>query len=1048
MNDCPNCPGGENHRHEYNPNPAIREIQLTEEGVWLIPRPVYPEEICVDDLKNLTTQLAVDESPNADGLPMVWNPERCRLEPGCWPDSIKVEWDSTETLEPPATDEDGNSYCQMSCGTGQVVAYEDLATGCISHLCVGGEIICLPKSIEEEGTPIDIVCYDVGSWDFPASYGGSGGDWLIFGDDYNNRACSPGPSQFAFLDKEFACWGDFGGSPGPDDGWNSLGWESPDPFEADPMIARAVDTTSHGCGRPAFRMDARFPVGTTGPITWSFNFVETSGATTFAAYDKISGDQLPVSILSEPVGSNAQVVNGPNGQQVFTNSTATGNYVLGFTPPPGVLLENVAFLIWNLAGVGGDPERVDTIALTAVPNTEDCCYTWNSVSDLVNWMNSTDPIQRAWTLNGTEICQSVGSGVGQNYGQLSSCSFSSPPSISSGTSTGGVGNGCPTCVTASQDPDTGEITINQNPGPTIKFTPGSTTEPCDPGRILPGDWPIDSRPSTFSRSPGPGGVVYDVRPGDDSEPDFYSALFAMGTTGGNGINFLLGRHEGEYRVRGGELVGGGSAPSGVAGNHNYITGELGHEIDSQGFGIDPSLAFPAIDIAAANHWDVVGLNIIGSAHYGIRLMLSQNTVGSKAKVIGNRITGTAHGGIKIRGWFEAINATPAPWGGEYWGGSYFVEADFNIIGGNRPLDTEPDEFREAVYVGAYPEWVDDSHDIWIRWNDLYEMDAELVEAKSGSYRVFVEENDLHDSVLVPGTLTTSIPVGHLVLHWWNSPPPAGHPGTNPDSHAIGNRVWNLSGANRWPIVLGGGAMTARANLGWGNEKDELIAVTHNSDAESYGDGLKVIHCNTNVGGGTYILDPENFGFPVNVDVSSNVPSNVSVDFIGPLDGTADAGEGPGSGLVPVASCTTGGNGCPDATNSCINECAGALCPDQRNECEDGAGGGGTTTVIQDRCCISYEMCSPSTERKYVVVVDTNNGVPIFGSETYYTVPELVSVPSGSLPNDLFDCYLGGPSTEVPGSGLRTFEGVLYDANDQVIAGGAGNAAINQRTTGE
>lgn len=457
-------------------------------------------------------------------------------------------------------------------------------------------------------------------------------------------------------------------------------------------------------------------------------------------------------------------------------------------------------------------------------------------------------------------------------------------------------------------------------------------EPDIVGRILCGDWAIDSC-APMACAPTGGGQQYDIPSGPGSEAAFYAALAAMNGTGGNVINFLPGPHEGEYRVRGDNIVGGGTAPDGVPGNHNCITGEPGHLIDSQGFGIDPTLAFPAIDIAAANHWNVIGLNIQGSGFYGIRYMLSENTAASPALIFGNTVTGTSHGGINVRGWFQALPGSlgVAPWGGEYWGESSHVRIECNTIGGNKPDDAEPDEFREGIYVGAFPEWVDTTHDVLIARNDIFDMTAELIEAKSGSYRVFVEDNLLHDSIIAVGTNTTSIPVGHLVLHWLNSPPPAGHPAADPQSHALRNRLWNLghlAGGPRYPIVLGGGGMTAEANIGWSNQQAEFIAVDGAPQSGTYGPGTKIIRCNSS-DGTTYVVDPDNNGWPQATSITANVPTDAAVSVIGPITGTADAGEGPGSGFAPVAPCTIPGPGCTDATGSCVNDCAGALIEDQR-----------------------------------------------------------------------------------------------------------------------
>lgn len=461
-------------------------------------------------------------------------------------------------------------------------------------------------------------------------------------------------------------------------------------------------------------------------------------------------------------------------------------------------------------------------------------------------------------------------------------------------------------------------------------------DPVEFGRILCGDWAKDrlcAEPA--DPTPTDGGRLFDIRPGADSLNDWNFAIDAMGNGGGNVVRFLPGVHPAEYRVRGDNIVGpNASAPlgkNGVSGNHNWAFGLPGHEIQASQT-IDPVFAYPAVSIEAVNYWNVVKMNITASDFYGIRLALSQNDPASPSIVGWNNISGTNHGGIKIRGWFNPIGGDT-----QNYGESSHVEVLCNDIGGPAAGTPEALEFREAIYLGAYggqapiPNWVDSTNNVRIAYNDLHDMNSDLVDLKTGTYLIVVEDNLGHDNVLAPGSNSTSFPVGHFTGQWANEPPPVGHPGADPRTIFRRNRLWNLSSAGspvRYPIALGYGTQTAEANIGWGNEADHLVAVTSSFSAGSFGSGTKTIRCNGS-DDSAYVIDPGGFGFPVSTSIAGNTPNDGAIQVIGPVTGTADAGEGPGSGFAPQAPCPLTGPGCIDATGSCTNTCAGPLMEDQR-----------------------------------------------------------------------------------------------------------------------
>ena len=272
----------------------------------------------------------------------------------------------------------------------------------------------------------------------PVCFGGiGGGSWTVFGNNVMNEPCAAQGGQFQPAVTEFACWSDFGSSPGPSQGWNSLPWQV-DTINNNPNVmgADGGSVPSHGCARPSFRTDPGFPVGTTGPLTWSFNFTQTSGQTRWAAYDKISGNQLPVTVVAAPACSNTSNEVGPNGQQIVGFATCAGAYELEFQLLPGVQAENVCFLAWNMGG--SDPatrEELITNHFEAVSSSGTCCNCWDSISQMATWLNQNDPLNHTWIVIGNDVCTQVAPGIAANYGPLDTCDGTSVPSVN------GVGGG-------------------------------------------------------------------------------------------------------------------------------------------------------------------------------------------------------------------------------------------------------------------------------------------------------------------------------------------------------------------------------------------------------------------------------------------------------------------------------------------------------------------------------------------------------------------------------------------------------------------------------
>lgn len=433
-NGCESCAGEGNQSFDIATSFAELDIRQFADGRTVFPRVLRPQNICIHKTANFDmASEPIDAS--CDHLPVVWDDETCKAIRSQWPGSSFFDWDQAANPEP---DPD---FCG-ECGPGMVFARE-LTSQCITHVCVDGEWspICGGAG-GATGPDVAQVCYDVSDWGFPASYGGGSGLWDTYGQDpAGDTVCSGGLSSFAPESAQFACWGDFGGDPGPDDGWNSLGWTA-DTINNDPNVLSATGSpnASHPCSRPAFRLDPGIPAGAAGPICWEINFTQTSGTTRVAAYDLVSGQQLPVTIVNQPAGSTANLENGPNGPQVVMNVSAPGIYKFEFAVPAGVAVENVRFLAWNMGGSNSAPETIITTDITAETPNGSCCLQWANITQLANWMTANDPGNNAWFVAGNQICSTMAPNVSTNYGDLESCDDEASPQveITNGGTVGGT----------------------------------------------------------------------------------------------------------------------------------------------------------------------------------------------------------------------------------------------------------------------------------------------------------------------------------------------------------------------------------------------------------------------------------------------------------------------------------------------------------------------------------------------------------------------------------------------------------------------------------
>lgn len=490
--NCPTCQGGEDLVFEIAPNWTQKEVTTIGNRV-IIPRSLRPENICFDKLYNVsvdmsdpaeltdtTAPLFFDATPNADGTPS------CVVRAGDWPCPVQViDWDVTTKPEPTIGDDPDDDLDDCSCDLGTITMFREVTAGCITHMCVDGDLHCFPQGGgggTVSGTPIDTVCYDFDGVTFPTSFGGGSGSWDIYGVNVLDDPCSSGPANFVPSDLDFACWGDWGGLPGPtaSNGWNSLNWVPdsgvfPQNTNFPPEIM-ATDV-SHGCSRPAFRVNPGFTSGTSGPFTVQINFTDPGGNTRWAMYDTLTGQQIPAEILFQTPGGTMEIESGPNGLTVFAPSGGTpGVYIFEFDPPPGVNSSNLRFVAWNMGngdGSGTSPAESFTIdQITGIPSTSNCCIPINDIGSVAALMNSRDTggSGTGWIVAGTRVCNTFPSGIGPNYEGFETCDFGPIfPSIESTTSTGGgSGSGCPNCVTVVQNSD-GTVTANQTPAANVTW---------------------------------------------------------------------------------------------------------------------------------------------------------------------------------------------------------------------------------------------------------------------------------------------------------------------------------------------------------------------------------------------------------------------------------------------------------------------------------------------------------------------------------------------------------------------------------------------------
>lgn len=446
--DCVQCPGGDNHIHRVNPDPTIREVQVTGDNIVLIPQPLDPSATCLTEFVGIEVGLAEElyQEPDPTARRLVWDPVDCCIREAPFKCPVERFWDSTVSAAP-IPDPELDCRCEED---GILHFWTEVNSNCVTHVCLGGEIRCIAGGAAPNTGPLrDKVCYDLSGFNFPVTYGGvGGGQWLVYGTNQMTGDCG-GTTATNYADSnasiEYGCWGDTGANPGPAGGWNSVAWQ-PDTISGGTNLDIIASDSSHGCGRPAFRIDPNFAVGSVGPHSFDFiiNSPGPNGALTVGAYDVITGQQLDIiGIQSQPPGGNFSIQPGTNGDNAFSLGTPNGLYSVLFdlTSVAGAQAENVRFLAWNM-GNNQSTESLSVETMSAFPQTGSCCLTWPDVNSMLNWMNSIRPAGETWQLEGNSVCTEVAPGVGSVFGTLEGCTGSVDPTVDQVE----TGNSNPTCT--------------------------------------------------------------------------------------------------------------------------------------------------------------------------------------------------------------------------------------------------------------------------------------------------------------------------------------------------------------------------------------------------------------------------------------------------------------------------------------------------------------------------------------------------------------------------------------------------------------------------
>ncbi len=318
---------------------------------------------------------------------------------------------------------------------------------------------------------------------------------------------------------------------------------------------------------------------------------------------------------------------------------------------------------------------------------------------------------------------------------------------------------------------------------------------------------------------------------------------------------------------------------------------------------DPQVK-PVVDIDRREHIKIRGL-IVRNRSFGLRSAGSSNVTFEH-----NDVAEVGHSGVVA----QVYNNDPNR------------PSTSVTIRCNRIHDTGrvAPEFGEGIYIGTGSVSVPDpTSNILIEGNDIFRTSNEGIDIKHHVTDVTIRHNDVHDLTPYYGG---AISLGLNNLDWG----PANYRVEN-------NRIWNVSSGRNYAqaIAIGHGPTIIRHNLIWGIESETTSSwpwihpiQIHGDDstaAWAYGFGnpaANQVEITGNTVVGCQVACIDSFTDPgavapgltmgVNVvtaassrDAANDSDHLVSEDeFIGPTSGTADAGNGPGSGLALTSSDTS------------------------------------------------------------------------------------------------------------------------------------------------
>ncbi len=232
------------------------------------------------------------------------------------------------------------------------------------------------------------------------------------------------------------------------------------------------------------------------------------------------------------------------------------------------------------------------------------------------------------------------------------------------------------------------------------------------------------------------------------------------------------------------------APSGTPSSPIVITAEPGVWIDPG----DPDNSKPALDIRSVRHVWVDGVQVRGS-QFGIRYLAAGGSPETPARVQNSVVTDIGDACVQL-------SADP-----EDWEVSSYILVESNDIS---RCGTVTPRFGEGIYIGyGKTQWIDETHDITVRSNEIYDLGSEALDIKTGSRNIVVEDNFIHDVGGIRG--------GVISAHYAVDP--------NPSPNELDlvvirrNRIWNVNLDNRpesndWAIWVGHGGVQITENRIW------------------------------------------------------------------------------------------------------------------------------------------------------------------------------------------------------------------------------------------